>query len=115
MGELILAGSVTPAISTVLAAVDSDPSGLSRRRIDGAPGFIWWPRRSLLEFHVHAAAAQADVDTFRCGSKIHLHAVLPFSSPTALFLEFHINAAASGVDTNALLSGRNADDHTGLI
>src|SRR5207248_11559686 len=78
MGELILAGSATPAISTVLAAVESGPPGLARRRIDGAPGFIWWPRCSLLEFHIHAAAAQSDVNTFRCGSKLHLHAVLVF-------------------------------------
>src|SRR5512133_2076192 len=38
-----------------------------------------------------------------------------FSSPTALSLELHINAAASDIDTNALLSGGNADYHTGLI
>jgi hypothetical protein len=33
----------------------------------------------------------------------------------ALFLELHINAAASDVDTSALLSGGNADYHSGLI
>src|SRR5438876_8911856 len=38
-----------------------------------------------------------------------------FSTPPASSLELHINAAASGIDTNALLSGGNADDHTGLI
>jgi hypothetical protein len=29
--------------------------------------------------------------------------------------ELHVNAAASGVDSDALLRGRNADYHTGLI
>ena len=30
-------------------------------------------------------------------------------------LELHVNAAASGIDSNAVLRGRNADYHTGLI
>jgi hypothetical protein len=30
-------------------------------------------------------------------------------------LELHVHAAASGVDSDALLRGRNADYHTGLI
>jgi hypothetical protein len=33
----------------------------------------------------------------------------------ALLFELHVNAAASGVDSNAVLRGRNADYHTGLI
>ena len=87
---------------------------MARRRIDGAPGFIWWPRRSLLEFHVHAAAAQADVDLSMRKQDTPARRS-DFSTPPASSLELHINAAASGVDTNALLSGGNADDHTGLI
>ena len=29
--------------------------------------------------------------------------------------ELHVNAAASRIDSNAVLCGRNADYHTGLI
>ena len=34
---------------------------------------------------------------------------------TPLSLDLHIDAAASGIDSNAVLRGRNADYHTGLI
>ena len=34
---------------------------------------------------------------------------------TPFLLELHVNAAASGIDSNAVLRGRNADYHTGLI
>ena len=37
-----------------------------------------------------------------------------FLRQLALF-ELHVNAAASGIDSNAVLRGRNADYHTGLI
>ena len=37
------------------------------------------------------------------------------SQAIPLFLELHVNAAASRIDSNAVLRGRNADYHTGLI
>jgi hypothetical protein len=79
-GEFHSAGIATPGVPPLWQQWNSDPSGLARHRIDGAPGFIWWPKRSLLKFHVHTAAAQSDVNSLRCGSKIHLHAVLVFIS-----------------------------------
>src|SRR5205085_8969420 len=38
----------------------------------------WMGGRLFLQAHVHTATAQSSVNTFRCGSKVHLHAVLLF-------------------------------------
>ena len=46
---------------------------------------------------------------------VRIVGALKFIQQAPLFLNLHVNAAASGVDTNALLSGGNADYHTGLI
>jgi hypothetical protein len=46
---------------------------------------------------------------------VRIIGALKFIQQAPLFLELHVHAAASGVDSNALLRGRNADYHTGLI
>jgi len=38
-----------------------------------------------------------------------------YLSGTQLLFELHVNTATSGIDSNAVLGGRNADYHTGLI